>query len=68
MESKSIFREQLTEKQKQFLKDIEIDIQLSLDEIEEKLYTYMQENGFENDELNDIGQKCEQILDILSEI
>lgn len=64
----SLFLQRTNEEQKKFLNDIGININDDLTKIEEELYEYMQLNGFENDELNDIGIKCEEILDILSDI
>ena len=64
----SLFLQRTNEEQKKFLNDIGVNINNDLTKIEEELYEYMQENGFENDELNDIGIKCEEILDILSDI
>lgn len=65
---KNLFLQRINEEQKKFLDDINIIFKGDLTEIEEELYEYMQENGFENDELNEIGLKCEEILDILSDI
>ena len=65
---KSLFLQRINEEQKKFLDDINIIFKGDLTETEEELYEYMQENGFENDELNEIGLKCEEILDILSDI
>ena len=64
----SLFLQRTNEEQKKFLNDIGVNINDDLTKIEEELYEYMQLNGFENDELNDIGIKCEEILDILSDI
>lgn len=65
---KNLFLQRINEEQKKFLDDINIIFKGDLTETEEELYEYMQENGFENDELNEIGLKCEEILDILSDI
>ena len=65
---KNLFLQRINEEQKKFLDDNNIIFKGDLTEIEEELYEYMQENGFENDELNEIGLKCEEILDILSDI
>lgn len=64
----NLFLQRINEEQKKFLDDINIIFKGDLTETEEELYEYMQENGFENDELNEIGLKCEEILDILSDI
>lgn len=64
----TLFLQRTNEEQKKFLNDIGININDDLTYIEEKLFEYMQENGFKNDELNEIGLKCEKILDILSDI
>ena len=65
---KNLFLQRINEEQKKFLDDINIIFKGDLTETEEELYEYMQENGFENDELNEIGLKCEEILDVLSDI
>ena len=64
----TLFLQRTNEEQKKLLNNIGININDDLTDIEEELYEYMQENGFENDELNEIGLKCEEILDILSDI
>lgn len=64
----TLFLQRTNEEQKKLLNDIGININDDLTDIEEELYEYMQENGFENDELNETGLKCEEILDILSDI
>lgn len=64
----TLFIQHTSNEQREFLKSINIDINLTLDEIEEAIYEYMQLNGFDDDELNEIGLKCEEILDILSNI
>lgn len=65
---RNLFLQRINEEQKNFLNDIKIEISDDLTDIEENLYEYMQSNGFQNDELNEIGLKCEEILDILSDI
>lgn len=64
-----IFLNLINNKQKEFLKKIGVDIYKdNLDKIEDKVFDYLQENGIEDDELNEIGINCEQILDIISGI
>lgn len=59
--------ELLSKEQKEFIKEIGIDLdKADLDQLEDTIFYYMQDNGFENDELNNIGLKCESILDIIS--
>ncbi len=36
--------------------------------LDEKVADYLQENGIKNDEVNEIGNICEDILDLLSEV
>lgn len=69
MNENNLFLQRINKEQKNFLKSISIDINKDLIDIEEELYEYMQLNGFDkDDEINEIGLKCEEILDILSDI
>lgn len=67
-EERKLFLQRINKTQKEFLESINININEDLVDIEEKLYEYMQLNGInKDDEINEIGLKCEEILDILAD-